>query len=90
MAIKRIVATLAGVALALTGLAVTASAQISAAPVRAGGGHCVVDVETRASQCYDTFRLAVSAATGGRIADAPESPSAATPTPAGAGARQPR
>jgi len=34
MAIKRIVATLAGVALALTGLAVTASAQISAAPVR--------------------------------------------------------
>ncbi|MER6910696.1 hypothetical protein ABT354_03340 [Streptomyces sp. NPDC000594] len=34
------------------------------------GTHCVTDLDTRKTTCYDTFRESVTAATGGRVTDA--------------------
>ncbi|WP_283133024.1 RICIN domain-containing protein [Rhizohabitans arisaemae] len=45
---------------------------IAAPPGSGAGDHCVVAAGTTTLTCFDTFREAVAAATGGRVADAPE------------------
>ncbi len=40
------------------------------APQATAGSHCVADLDTQKTTCYDTFRESVAAATGGRITDA--------------------
>ncbi|MGX2994939.1 hypothetical protein JNUCC64_11670 [Streptomyces sp. JNUCC 64] len=64
---------------AVTGLVTAACAGVllAPAPVAAApkaGAHCVVQVASGKSACYDTFPEAVAAATGGRITDAPATP----------------
>ncbi|GAA0561594.1 hypothetical protein [Actinomadura livida] len=63
-------------AMAGGGLLATASAA-SADSAPADNDHCVTNVATGQMQCYDTFPQAISAATGGQITDAPQSPAAA-------------
>ncbi|GAA1564837.1 hypothetical protein GCM10009678_54880 [Actinomadura kijaniata] len=70
-----VVGTLA-TAMAGGGLFATASAA-SATTAPADKDHCVVNLATDRTQCYDTFPQAISAATGGQITDAPQSPAAA-------------
>ncbi|MGK5558571.1 hypothetical protein ACSNOI_43915 [Actinomadura kijaniata] len=70
-----VVATLA-TAMASAGLFATASAA-SATTTPANKNHCVMNLATDQTRCYDTFPQAVSAATGGQITDAPQSPAAA-------------
>ncbi|MFG3053446.1 hypothetical protein ACGFZP_21200 [Kitasatospora sp. NPDC048239] len=75
--IKRAGAVLAATAIALS---LSGAATAVAQPAAAGGTsarHCVVSAEDGQSQCFGTYREAISHATGGRIADAPLTASAA-------------
>ncbi|MEU5881204.1 hypothetical protein [Spirillospora sp. NPDC047279] len=49
----------------------------SSASAPAAKSHCVTNVAAGQTHCYDTFPQALSAATGGQITDAPQSPAAA-------------
>jgi len=48
----------------------------------AGGGHCVMSVDTGKQSCFSTFTEAFAMATGGRIIDAPDNAHAALADPA--------
>ncbi|MEU5163234.1 hypothetical protein AB0G74_27005 [Streptomyces sp. NPDC020875] len=64
----------------MTGLVTVACASVFLAPVpavaaqapqgEATASHCVGDLDTGKTTCYDTFRESVAAATGGRVTDA--------------------
>ncbi|MER6917238.1 hypothetical protein ABT354_36825 [Streptomyces sp. NPDC000594] len=74
----------------MTGLVAAACAGVLLASVPAGaapapapetsratsGPHCATHVETRKTTCYDTFREAVSATTGGRVTNATQAKAA--------------
>ncbi|MFR9676821.1 hypothetical protein [Streptomyces sp. TR06-5] len=64
-------------AAALSGVS---GATAQAAPAPADGPdhrHCIADLDSGRQQCFGTFDAAVTAATGGRVKDAPESARAA-------------
>jgi hypothetical protein len=69
--------TLAGLILSASGLALAtvATAPAHAAPAATPAKHCVTSVDTGRTSCYATFTLAIRAATGGRVTDAPADPS---------------
>ncbi|MFC8845231.1 MULTISPECIES: hypothetical protein [unclassified Micromonospora] len=68
----------AGAALVVLGtLAVGPPAGAASPPEQ----HCVVDVATEEMDCYDSFRKATAAASGGRITDAPDDAQAAAADP---------
>ncbi|MFD4987955.1 hypothetical protein [Streptomyces sp. NPDC058374] len=74
--------TLRAVALAL---AAGTPLLLGGAPAGAAPGatvqHCVLDLDTRHQECFDTFTDAVSTASGGRITDAPAAAVTAAQSP---------
>lgn len=77
-----VVATLA---LAVSGLATAPSATAESSPTPGNGDkvatserHCTVNLSTRATQCFGTFRAAIENATAGRVTDASLSSQTAT------------
>lgn len=65
-----------GVACLLAGAVPAATAQANEGTTTTGK-HCVVEVTNGKTTCYQSFRDAVAKATGGRITDAPSTPSTA-------------
>ncbi|WP_371648715.1 MULTISPECIES: hypothetical protein [unclassified Streptomyces] len=68
--VRRAAIVIASLSMALVGTTATAQAT----PKTKAGSHCVANVTTHKTTCYDSFRDVIAAATGGRVTDAPATP----------------